>query len=298
MTNTRKLIVGSIIAVSLLAWLWVRISEEPTTVGSVSENQAREEVSSKESIVEGRGVQARNFDPTVREGGWVADGVDRDLLQEVLDKPSSGMDAALMDLQANRELVPWLGSLVADDDFGQEIARCRARYERHQKTRCFWYQDIVIRRKPTGEASVAAVRPRITPELLADQSTAPPDADCQAWAKCVAAAWKGRPGLFPEGADDYVTVGNDGSEYISLRSAVHHLEAYGTSGSEYSSRYRDRISRLEEKTKLREQAYLESEEAGDQSKNAREALYHNLLQERGWIADHRAYLEYLRQHES
>lgn len=239
------------------------------------------------------GVQRRPFDPVPFRTGWRSDGMDAKLLADVLNRTMSGMDVALLDLQANADMVPWLQSLVADDEFGQAVAECRNRHERQQTARCSWEQDVVVRRDAEGTASVVAVQPRTSPEQRPDEPGTPYTPECKAWAQCVADAWKGRPGQFPHGADDYVTAGEDGSQFIALRTAVHHVEAYGTDAAEYRNVYQDSLSRLEKKIQLREQAYLEAEDDGLRSKNSREGLYHNLLLERGHVEDYRAYLRYL-----
>lgn len=303
MKSSKRVTVGLLGLLGVLAtsaWLYYRHQAESGDArsGELDADDLAEASIEPHVETSPRGVSHRDIDPATLRLGWQADGVDPELLEEVLDKPASGMDVAMLDLEANKELIPWLGSLVAEDEFGQAIAHCRAKHERHQQSRCSWGQDVVLRRTPEGEARVVAVNPRISPDQRHDQSEDPLDANCQEWARCVAQAWKGRAGPFPHGADDLVTKGDDGADYIALRAGVHHLEAYATGATEYRARYQDRIPRLEEKTRLREQAYLESEEEGERTRKARDALYHNLLQERAWLEDYEAFLRYLDGQES
>lgn len=244
----------------------------------------------------GAGVPARAVDPPQFPAGWRASDLDPELLDAVLSRPVVGMDAVLLDLDANAEMVPWLNSLVSDDEVGQAVAECRRTHERRQRGRCNWDQDVVVRRDPAGETSVVAVRPRTLPGEPDDQSGEPMTPECQSWAKCVADAWKGRAGIFPHGAEHHATTADDGSMLIAVRAGVHHLEAYGKGFADYQATYEDGMARLEEKIRLREQAYGEAEDEGIRTKNAREGLYHNLLLERGRVEDYRAYLAYLREH--
>lgn len=240
------------------------------------------------------GVQPRPLDPVPRRFGW-SDGIDDGLLAQVLDRTASGMDVVLLDLEGNADMVPWLESLVAEDEFGRAVAECRRRYERRQTSRCAWEQDVVLRKDPGGAASVVAVRPRISPDQRLDEPGTPFAPECKAWAQCVAEAWKGRPGAFPQGADDHVTTADDGSQLIALRTGVHHLETQGADAGEYRRIYQDRMARVDERMRKREQAYVDAEDEGVRTRGSRDGLYYNLLLERGQLEDYRAYLEYLQE---
>lgn len=240
------------------------------------------------------GIQERHVDPAPFRTGWRSAEVDENVLAEALSRPMYPTDVALRDLQRNQELVPWLDGLVSEDEFGRAVAECRKRHERQQTEPCVWEQDIVLRRDSEGQASVVAVLPRVEPEHNPDSPKTPFATECKAWASCMAAAWKNRPGFFPEGANDSLTRSEDGSGFVAIRTTVYHLGAHGVSQLEYENAYADRLARLEERVRLREQAYVEAEDAGLRSLRSREGLYYNLLLERGQIADARAYLQYLR----
>jgi hypothetical protein len=246
------------------------------------------------------GVQARAIDPAKARLGWTSTNVDPALLAAALRRPLWGSEASMLDLQANADMVPWLQGFAGDDEFGQAIAECRRRHERSQPSPCVREQDVVVRRSPQGEASVVAALPRIHPDDHFDGAEEPPSTECRAWAQCIAHAWEGRPARFPQGAGDRMTTGDDGSELIAIRTDVSdmlHLDVQGTDLAAYLATYEDRIERLDEKIRMREQAYVDAEEQGVRSRAALEGLFHNLLLDRGKLEDARAYLRYLYAHE-
>jgi hypothetical protein len=248
---------------------------------------------------EASGVQARAIDPALARIGWTAADVDPELLDAALRRPIWGTEAAILDLQANADMVAWLQGFAGDDEFGQAVAECRRRYERSQPRPCVQEQDVVVRRDPQGEASVVAVVPRLPDDPFGPPGE-PSSRECRAWAQCAAHAWEGRPGRFPQGAGDRVTTGDDGSELIAIRtyaSGMTHLDAHGIDLSTYLAIYEDDIQQLEVKIRMREQAYVDAEEEGVRSRAARESLFHNLLLDRGKLEDARAYLRYLYMHE-
>lgn len=297
MSRTTRFVAGGAILIAMVLLAHGTGLFGPDRLGTNGEpdhdDGSRDGSGNHESVADG--VPARGSDPAFRNLGWKSDALDHEILAEVLQKTASSMDLMLLDLEANAELVPWLDSLVADDDFGQAVAECRNEYERQQKSPCIWYQDVILKRDAKGDASVAAVQPRIAPHQRKERTDGPLAPECRAWAQCVSSAWKGRPGLFPQGVDDYVTTSKDGSEFIAIRTGVHHRGAYGSDSTltEYQEAYEEGIAQLEEKTRRREQAYIEAEDTRVRSKTAREGLYYHLLLERGRIDDYRAYLRYL-----
>ncbi len=293
MKSTKRIavVLGVILVLGLFAYRTYRtglLGVDPAERGAGEEATIEDPRTSNAA-----GVQDRDFDPAQSGFGWRSSEIGQKVLTETLSQPMLAMDVALLDLQANADLVPWLDGLVADDEFGRAVAECRNRYERQQRSTCHWEQDIVLRRDPQGESSVVAVQPRISPDQNTDAPGTPFSPECKAWAQCVATAWKGRPAPFPKGASKLLTADEDGSELIALRKLVYHLGAHGLDSDEYKAAYRDRMARLDEKVRQREQAYAEAEDEGARSLTAREGLYHNLLLERGRIEDARAYLRYL-----
>ena len=243
------------------------------------------------------GVPARAHDPARVPVGWTADGVDRRAVTAALDKRQAGWDVMNLDVDANADMIPWLHSLVTDDEFGHAVAECRRRHERQQASSCQWRQDIVLRRSAGGEATVAAVRARVTPALVDEEAgDTPPTPACRRFARCVAEAWRGRPGMFPEGADAYAHVTPDGDAYLALTVPVHHLDAGGLDPAAYRRAYERRLATIEERIGKREGALAAAEDEGVRSRRALDAMYYSLLLERGWTRDYRLYLRHLREH--
>ncbi|MCX4247974.1 hypothetical protein [Paraliomyxa miuraensis] len=297
MNDERRILLGGVLVALVLGLLVLRASTSHLGHAELRAHSPGEDAPVPVGAQDGRegrgvGVVVRAVDPAIPSAGWRSSELDPELLDQVLEQP---LDAVLLDVDSNTELIPWLEGLVTDDAFGRAVAECRRSHERHQRGRCNWDQDVVLQRSPDGETTVVAVEPRTIPGEHSPE-TSEMASDCRAWARCVAAAWKERPGRFPHGVDDRVTTTKDGAQLVALRSGVHHLEAYGLDPAAYRARYEEAMAQLEAKMEQREQAYQRAEDEGLRSRRSLDNLYYSLLLERGRHDDYRRYLEYLQEH--